>query len=923
MNDLFTRVSKRISLVLISSVLLFSFATAQIIKGKVVDAKTNEPLIGATITFTKNNKPNNAFTGLDGSFIIKSSSIGLSDMIVYFIGYEQFKIDEIKNGNIGIIKLRLKADDLSTITVNSQKSKESDEYARVTEKNAATVQNTVSAKAIEISPDITLGNVMQRVSGVSVTRTSSGDGQYAIIRGMSQRYNYTSIGGVILPSPDDKSRSVPMDIFPADMIERVEVIKALSPSMEGSAIAGVTNLVMKNAPSKLVISGNIGTGVNSIFFNRSFSGFSKSGINFSAPSEMHPAGYIATPNDFSVKELNFKNVSLPVNTNAAVSIGDRLFHKKLGVLVAGSFSRQYRGSNTLFFDQIAISTDPTPNSVHLLSYQNRQYDLLQTRSGLNVKFDYSFSANHTINFYNVFVQLDENQHRSYNKVGINPTNAPGEIDYFDRVVFSRKNLYNSTLKGTDKLAKNLAIDWTLSYSIAKSATPDWIDFGKFKDSANATVIYASPATHNWNRSKDEDKAGYLNLTFSPSKSVELVAGGMYRAKDRNAFYQSYKLGVIAPGGLARQPYTDINSVQFGFYPAADGLGTLFDPQNYSGTENVGAGYIEGRISPNDKLKIVGGVRVEVTDQTYLSQQTDALPGKTGDIHYTDVLPSLNIKYELTASQNLRFSYFSGISRATLLELVPATSAGDFYSVGGNPYLKHTTSDNFDFRYENYLTKTDHIMAGVFYKNINNPIETAFYYTDSTHQNLVYGSNNPGSGATNYGVELVYAKFIHNWGISGNYTYTHSRVTTPKQVTPATTAGSVSTFPDQTRPLQGQADHIGNLSLLYKNSKAGFDAQLSFVYTGKRISIVNGYYNLDYWQRATSQLDFSAEEKFNHHISAFIKITNLLNNNIYYDLYTTNYSSTNKFIPNQSDPNKVLVQKDEFNQSFLAGLRFKF
>jgi hypothetical protein len=210
---------------------------------------------------------------------------------------------------------------------------------------------------------------------------------------------------------------------------------------------------------------------------------------------------------------------------------------------------------------------------------------------------------------------------------------------------------------------------------------------------------------------------------------------------------------------------------------------------------------------------------------------------------------------------------------------------------------------------------------VFYKYIVNPIETAFYFTNGG-QTLTYGSSNPNSAATNYGLELVYVKFIQKWGISGNYTYTHSSVTTAKQLTPAATAGSVSTFPNQTRPLQGQADHIGNLSLLYKDGKAGFEAQLSFVYTGKRISIVNGYYNLDYWQRATSQLDFSAEKKLKHHFSLFLKITNLLNNNIYYDLLAPNYAASNKGLPTQSNPNKILIQRDVFNQSYLAGVRYK-
>ena len=63
--------------------------------------------------------------------------------------------------------------------------------ARQLENKAMHVMNVMSAKAMELSPDITVANVIQRMSGVTVERNSSGEGQYAILRGMDKRYNYT------------------------------------------------------------------------------------------------------------------------------------------------------------------------------------------------------------------------------------------------------------------------------------------------------------------------------------------------------------------------------------------------------------------------------------------------------------------------------------------------------------------------------------------------------------------------------------------------------------------------------------------------------------------------------------------------------------------------------------------------------------
>ena len=105
-----------------------------------------------------------------------------------------------------------------------------------------------------------IANVMARVSGVSVERGNTGDGQYVIIRGMDPRYSTTLIDGVKSPSPDNAERYVPLDIFPADLEERIEVYKSLTPDMEGDASGGVVNMVMKTAPDRLRIDGYFGTG---------------------------------------------------------------------------------------------------------------------------------------------------------------------------------------------------------------------------------------------------------------------------------------------------------------------------------------------------------------------------------------------------------------------------------------------------------------------------------------------------------------------------------------------------------------------------------------------------------------------------------------------------------------------------------------
>lgn len=892
-------------------------------KGKVTDVTSKEPLFGASIVLKGNGKILKTASTLDGTFIFKNLQLGKYQLNIQFIGYETFIDNNVivkEDNKTQVLSFSLITSKLSLngVTVTASKGRETDEYARRTEKNADNVLNIVSAKSIELSPDITVGNVLQRVSGVSVQRSGNGDGQYAIIRGMDKRYSYTSVNGVILPSPDDKNRSVPMDMFPAEMIERLEVVKALTPNLDADAIGGATNLVMKNAPNNLTVSANFSAGTNNLFQSRPFTGFDASGINSKSPSELYGTSYVSKVTDFTVSQLNFHKVANPVNTIASLSIGNRIFNKKLGFLIAGSYSNQFRGSNTTFYQANGQpGVDPIANTPIFLYVRNREYSSEQTRTGLHTKLDYEFSAKHKINIYALYLQLDDKQLRHEIVTGLGGT---GEIDYHDRVVFQRKNLSNLTLSGTDIFTNNFNADWSITYSAASSKTPDWVDLVYFKENLNSNSLYASPLDHTWTHNNDVDKSAYLNFTYNPTNIIEIKAGGLYRSKDRVNYFNDYTLSTVIPG-QTRQPYTDVNNLIFSFRPASYAYADSTNPLNYNGQEEVTAGYIQSKINFNDKLQLVGGFRSEITHQHYYSELSKTLPGKTGTIDYMDILPSLHLRYKLAENKNLRASYFAGISRPNIFELIPAPINGDFFTESGNYNLKHTTSDNFDIRWEDFFNSTDHFLIGGFYKHIINPIEYAF--VNKGGSNFLYEPTNPQANALNYGFELVFSKYIKNWGITGNYSYTHSEVTTPKAVYGRISypSGQISPidYINETRPLQGQADHIGNLSLLYKSPTKGLDAQLSFVYTGRRISVVSQYLGLDYWQRATTQLDFSTEKKIKKHIALFAKATNLLNNHLYQEILHANNLLG---LQEQTNANRILVQKDVFNQSFLIGFKYK-
>ena len=223
------------------------------------------------------------------------------------------------------------------------------------------------------------------------------------------------------------------------------------------------------------------------------------------------------------------------------------------------------------------------------------------------------------------------------------------------------------------------------------------------------------------------------------------------------------------------------------------------------------------------------------------------------------------------------------------------------------------------------------MLGAFYKNIQNPIEYYVQSAGNSTSSLNIIPENPPNAATNLGVEAVFTKYFGKFGVNFNYTYTYSQVTQRKltySISPYSHQDTTG-YTTETGPLQGQAANIGNLSVLYKDPKLGWDAQLALAYTGNFIVQVSPYYNQDYWQKAYTQLDFSMEKKISKHFAFYAKVNNLLNSvhkeYLKYSVSQTSKGNGNVAIPFQDsqNSNNTIVTRDIYKTSFLAGFKYKF
>jgi len=903
-----------------------SIVFAGTLKGKLTEAASGEPALGVVVMLEGTGFQD--VSGLDGSFTIRNVKKGTYKLIVRHISYaivqKEFSISEDEVVNFEMALETAEDLKLNEISVVGKRDGAADQTARSMERNADQVMNIVSGKTIQISPDLTVANVIQRVSGVTLERNSNGDGQHAILRGMDKRYNYTLVNGVKIPSPDNKYRYVPLDIFPSDLLDRLEVYKALTPSMEGDAVGGAVNMVMKDAPDRFTFSANISSGYNELFMQRDFMSYDFKNIQSKSPYERNGNQYNATPADFSKAAIDYHSKKPMPNLLGSVAIGNRYLNGKLGVLLAGSYQNTYRGSNSLFFDSETVDT---LRGETLTKMNERQYSEQQTRYGLHSKIDYGFNARHKIQFYNAFMNLTNVQVRDVKSTqltigGYDPVLGNATLGYSTRSRLIRQQIFNSTLQGKHQLTEKLGLQWSAVYSKATNEVPDNVTVPLLGIRKNFldTKTTVGDASRRWEHNSDRDISAYLNLTYVQplgDMQLEYMAGGLFRDKVRTNFYNNYQLRPSNPFAQFGSDFTVYSQIQWTIQNPRGAVATAL---NYDASEQIRAGYVQVK-AESENLEVLGGVRIEATDQGYSMLFPIGEDRPVESQVYTDILPSLHFKYKTKENTNLRASYFRSVNRPGFFEIVPYRIVQEEYQERGNADLRRAIADNIDLRYEIFPNSSDQFMVGLFYKHIKDPIEYTLQRDVLRGQDIYYAPGNFGN-ANNYGIEIDYIRYFKMFGVKANYTYTHSQITTPKSKRIRNESGDLETINvDQSRPLYGQSAHVANLSLLYKNTKQGMDAQLAAGYTGDRINTVSQFLDNDLWQKGFVQMDASVEKTFTNGLGIFVKANNLLNTPM--EVYMKNVSAVNQNVPEQTSAKRTLMRRDYYQRSYLIGIRYKF
>lgn len=911
-------------------------AGAHTIDGIVKDQKTGEPLIGSVVE-VKELPGVKTTTGLDGSFRLHElPKRGRYTLVVRYLAYKTREVP-VEVSDTGTVTITLDEDvrRFGEAVVTGHRNSHTDISAISLEKNAGNVLNVMSQQSIQLSPDVNVAAVLQRVSGVTFEQSASGEASYAILRGMDKRYNYTLVNGIKIPSPDDKNRYIPLNIFPSDLMDRIVVSKSLTADMEGDAAGGVVDMVMKDAPSRFELQANGAVGMSDYFWNdnRHYLSTDRGHATAKAPYEAFGSQYAATAADFKHGPAQVKSQSVPApNFVGGLSVGNRFFNDHLGVMLAGSVQNTYRGTERTYN---AVKMASGEQAMYISSLKHRYYSMHDLTTGVHGKLDFAIGGQ-KLEWYNMYVRTNSNATRYNNSVSTEYLSSQSYTQDDElRSSTQTQSIFASHLRGTHHILSDLTFDWAGIFSRAKEEEPDrtYITLtNEVQTPANGldgslwdgqkTLLKTRPKEmeRRFQHNKDTDWTGYANLSYNThlGNAVEALwkAGAQYRRKERSNRYYSYQFNpadiqqqldgngldqFAAPNWVCRTPYTQASQL------------------NYNSKEHVGGTYAMVTLKSHFG-ELYTGFRAEHTNQIYTMLQHFDNLGPVGEQSYWDYLPSASLKWTPNGKMNVRLSYYRSINRPGFYEIVPYQIMGEEYQEKGNPNLKRARIDNVDLRWEWFPSANEQVLVGVFYKYLKDPIEQVFVASDGkmgSGADAYYMPANLGN-AKNYGFEIDVVKYIRHFGVKANYTYTHSAITTTKRQYKLNGNGEYESGVTQKRPLVNQAPHTANLSLLYKDTDHGWNAQLAASYTGTKLALVSPFKDADQWDKALFGLDFSAEKKFDNGLSLFFKANNLLDAKRERYIKTVNESNL-EYEGQRTD--RTVLGTYRYGRTFLLGVRY--
>ncbi len=896
------------------------------IKGRVLHT-SGRAIAGAAVTFKPGNR--SAVTDRDGFFSVRELPPGTYTAEVDYEGlqkYSQSIVVEI--GKTAVLNVKLQ--ELPGMIVEVTDSRVSGEAEALNkEKNSMDIVTILPAEVIKSLPNANVADAIGRLPSVSLER-DEGEGKYVQVRGLEPRFTSVSVNGVRIPSTESGVRQIKLDGYPSDLLGTIELHKTVSADLEGDAIGGSVNLVTKHAPDGGMSSVGLEGGYNSQSGGRH-------------------------------------------NQQMDATFAQRYSGNALGLVIGATYDRNERSIEDVEPNPTVVTVGGAPvNVFNKINMQEYLYDRKRygAAGGLDYRLDDN-STIYLKGYYSKFQNFGDKWVTTVTAGKfITPTTTDATGKYTGTVGNRRptEETYSFTAGGKHDLGSAI-LDYALSFSHASKDVSGQIQGGyngpskvAFQgDFSNGNypqltplggVTYQDPSQWKVSKFSTTDEASATRAKAFEVNSLFPYEGGLFkvglkfRDEDKDSlthdhsysatgttaftlnqglmpftepdFYGGhYKLGPLG-SMYAIQNFFKANPASFTFNAANDHLSN--DPNAWDAKEKVAAVYVKNT-NQIISAQLEYGVRFERTSTSFTANQvTQDTSGAyqstqpiTGSKDYSNILPSISWRYEFDKETILRAVYGWAIGRPDYGELVPSLTvnqdAASQQINAGNPDLKPTKGINYDLLFERFLPSMGVFTAGVFYKDLTDPI-----YAGSTTKivggiydgyTLTKPINGPKANIS--GFEVAWKQHLGflpgawgGFGIDTNYTHTTSKAT----FDPTTGRTGTAT-------LQRTAPDVANFGITY--DLGGFSFRIAATYNSAMIFSYNYQDgadgglkgpNGDTYLYPHTQLDAQASYMFKNGLKVVVSGLNL-NNEVF-----GFYNGSPQFN----------IQREFYNRTFTVGIK---
>ncbi|WP_028113661.1 TonB-dependent receptor domain-containing protein [Ferrimonas kyonanensis] len=782
------------------------------------------------------------------------------------------------------------------------------------------VADLMGADQIARTGDSDAAAALRRVTGLTLK-----DGKFIYVRGLGERYSSTSLNGAQVPSPDPTRSVIPLDMFPAAIIQSLSVQKSASPDTPATFGGGHVDIRTKSIPADTFFKVSVGGQYNSLHSNDRLT-YSGGGDDWQGKDD----GTRAMPQSISDAFNTYGGVSVTdifrVTGDAEQSIA---INRQLAQDMNRDMTVQAKDSSPGFRGSLAFgdSFDLDAGSDYILgfvgagyykqqteNYEQEEYELVNKEGELNASsiakgtddivqwsamwnMGLELTEDHKLETFSTYlrdtsddvrVSIDE----TLDTISEDQALQRYAIDYEERTLISnqiRGQHYFPTLW-------DLEASWQYTDARAERDAPNELNY-KYSVVQNDDGSFASrsmarrsdAAVYRYSR-LDDDTENYgfeLTLPIDLGESVLRLSGG-YEYFERARTSYSTRLSFDASRYKSENLTGEFGQV-FGddnLFNPDNGfalLDTTSETDDYIAAQMNDAAFFGFDWNFDEVFRITGGVRYEDFRQLVLpltqEGQVSDEGGRNAITDYAtsedDWFPSLAATWTLSDEMQLRLAYSMTLVRPDLREVAPVRFQDPVtgFDMIGNADLQSSDIQNLDLRWEWYLESGSNLSVGGFYKRFDAPIESVQVVTEQdtllTFQNAedgwIYGIETEffqRLGVFNEGSEILDGLFV-----AGNLTLSDSEI----KITPSGNIDPTNTA----RRMTGHSEYVANLQLSFDSPGSMHSATLVYNVFGERIAYAGTGGLDDVYEQPFHSLDFTYSFYPTDSLSAKLKVKNLL------------------------------------------------